>query len=327
MLLLLCTLLSCSSPNECDYWDPRDTVNRRDFDLMEHASDVVVGRIEELRTTGRARPACRQASLLLEPALMKVAVENVLAGGLNPSIIEVHYFQLSPANSNGYSGPPLFQPRKGERRVFFLDRSSSGLRLAGDVYDYTIRNEAGYHLTLNTVAANRWEVLAKTLLTLGDGYNESAMASFIPRYSRLIDHFDSRLLTAELLRGLVQSAPAPIRIAACLHLAAEYPGQYGCLEKLLSADLLSGVERERVAAALQLQKKHNENLLTLLARDPLSALSDGAPLDNVVRLKDEFLMLAQDPDSEIAHLACSALIRFWNEQPSQCNPGSRGSIE
>jgi hypothetical protein len=253
---------------------------------------------------------------------MDFGVENVLAGDLRPGLIEVLYFGFSSANSSGYSGPPLFRPSTGERRVLFLSRSANRLRLVGDVYDYTIRMASGDHSGLAMDGLERWDFMARLLLTLGAGYEEDAMVSNLPYYARLIDRFESRLIAANYLVRLSVASPTHVRVAACLHLAAEYPGQYGCLSRLLLDRQVPDELRRKLQAALEFRLKKNAILRSALKRNPLTALTSSPFPDSLNRVREEFLLLSDDPDGGIAGLACSALARFFPGERPRCRPPS-----
>lgn len=318
-LAALVILVACSGVgHQCDYWDPRDATGRRDFELMLQADIVIVGTVESVAALELGRKACRQQDLLLDLFRMRVAVENVLVGHVPNASMDVLFFGFSMKNQNGYSGPVLFRPVPGERRVLFLSQSRT-LRVVGDVYDYTIRVASGKHNIPRDDGRTPWERLGEVLLTLGTEYNPAALCAAIPRYARIMDRLSSRPYTAALLNALTKSENLQIAKEACIELSKSYYGQYGCLYDLMKDYRLTANERRAAEAALASERMASTALRIELARDPLGALRRAPFSDSLSTLKGEFGLLSADPDEKTARIACDILDTVFRMKPETCS--------
>jgi hypothetical protein len=71
--------------------------------------------------------------------------------------------------------------------------------------------------------------------SLGSGYDTRSMRAGFPILCPISDQMSSRANTVRLLKQIVHSGDKELASAACLYLAKEYSGQYGCLAELISS--------------------------------------------------------------------------------------------
>jgi hypothetical protein len=319
LAVITCLLLvGCNSRLAlCDYWDPRDLIERHDYETMRLSPIIVVGKVTSVETVRKGYRASRQPNLFLDLMKVKIDVENILRGeGLGSNLV-FYFFAYSPRNG-GYSGPPRYEVGAGNRRIFFLTRDLGVLRSSGDVLDYTLHVASGSHRGLG-LSSDLGESISEILLGLGNEFDPDAMARSILRSAPSADRFSSRLNTVALLERLVSDRRAPrIGAEACFELAEFYYGHYGCLLRVQIDVTLPGEERQRATEMLTAQTQTNASLERMLQEYPLMAFSKAPFPDSLYDICQELRMLTSDPEPTIRSLACAALRKNYPEPQREC---------
>ena len=90
---------------------------------------VIVGTINEDLPVNRPVRSHWNPEVLLQLHRLRIHVENVLRGNVEPATVLVYYFQIA----SSYEGnPPLGTWRGGKRNVFYIRPDAGVLRLACD---------------------------------------------------------------------------------------------------------------------------------------------------------------------------------------------------
>lgn len=149
----------------------------------------------------------------LELRRLKVQVENVLKGNLQPGPAEVYYFALPP-DSDEPRPLGLWQP--GDRRIFYLRQEAGLLHTACDGRDdCTIPFETGKHNGYRPDPNRPVDyAIAELLLTEGSGVSDEQFAASIERKvpARPVNYVIDRL------ENLARKSPGRIHQAACKQL-------------------------------------------------------------------------------------------------------------
>ena len=325
--LVLLVAGGCGRPVQIDYYNfdfPKPLTHR---ELISHSTAIVVGTVTSVKVTRKAVPARKQPKLLLDQTRVEIAVENALLGEV-PQQLTFEFFAYSPQNG-GYSGPPLFRVRSGERRIFFLTRDSGEFRSTGDVRDYTLKVWSGRHKKLSPVKDMADAMLdpasteaignaiSEVLLGLGDTYNPQAMTAELKILEETSDELAGPARTAARLALLVANE-SDLRLAAtaCLELSERYAGQSGCLSRFEKNELVPEDLRRKATEMHTTRQVWDERLKRRLRAFPLIAF-DG---DSIFQLRQELRLLLDSPDPELKQLACETLLRSFAETQPRCPP-------
>lgn len=171
---------------------------------------IVVGVVQQVRTTGPTMPASDVPEALLDPIEVEIRPEIILRGELKESI-KVYGFRFSSKNVRALGQKP-FDPKPNERRLFFLRKESSYVRFWHDVLDYTIRVRSGSHPKFN--AASFPEIgsaIAWILLTPDQGYDSEAFALHLSEYVYYAGVFGAGREASTILNRLRASSDTIIR--------------------------------------------------------------------------------------------------------------------
>ena len=308
----------------CDQYDPRERIERHDYEIMMRSPVVVVGVVKSVDTVKSGISARKQPTLLLDRTRVTFQAENILRGSgvTRNTLVSFDVFTYSRQNG-GYSGPPLYQVAPGNRCLFFLTRDGEILRSSGDVLDYTLRLRSGRHSQLIfDHPADVGDTIAQLLLGLGTDYDSEGMARNLRFMASISDHLATRVRTVNLLERLTDKGGVPSDIvnSACLVLAEGYYGHYACLNQIRDSPSFSVEVRKNAADLLA---KHTAEMTILkqwLATYPLQAFSKAPFPDSLARTRQELELLLTCPDTVVRHLACSALRRNYPDpEPAKCN--------
>jgi hypothetical protein len=174
---------------------------------------IVIGRIEGFRTVGVSRPAHEDDHILLEPMEVAIQVEHVLKGA--PSGDRLNFFFYAYASNNRRDfGIRKFTPIPGQRRIFFLSRLGNGYRAVGDIVNYNILIESGYHSPTLCKDESVGCCIAKLLLTPGKGYDPINFRMQLAGEVSSASVFCSRTYSLGLVQELTQSVDPQIGRAA-----------------------------------------------------------------------------------------------------------------
>ena len=133
-------------------------------------------------------------------------------------------------------------------------------------------------------------------------------------------HLAGRQRSAELLKRLVANEQEPdIATKACLVLSEQYYGQYGCLARLESNSAVPPKLHAELAKMKSARARiRNVRLKQRLKAHPMLAFEMSPFSDSITGVRQELLMLVDDPDPELKHLACAILGQNYAKSPETC---------
>ncbi len=122
-----------------------------------------------------------------------------------------------------------------------------------------------------------------------------------------------------VLHALVAKKNEPeIAVRACLLLAEQYYGQYGCLDEFREHAALPADIRKSVVEMQFKRLQWNKRLKERLQASPLFAFQMATFPDSILGVEEELKMLLDDPDPQLQQLACSALKKHYPDSHAQC---------
>lgn len=181
---------------------------------------VVVGRISDIKTRGNPRRSVGDPKILVQMNESLLEIEGVLKASVPASRLRFYYFTYSRRNER-YLGVRGYEPVKGERRILFLTAVNGGYRLIGDVLDYTIRIDSGYHQIGPCDARVLGRCVAELLLTPGLGYDPLLFADRLAGILSLAKMFWPDAGVLELLAALAKNQDFRIAREASALLSTE----------------------------------------------------------------------------------------------------------
>jgi hypothetical protein len=173
---------------------------------------VVVGSVTAVQEIGRARGATQDRELLIQLTLISLNVETVIRGDIPSGKFDFHYYTFS--NQNRIDLARRFEPRVGDRRVFFIQAFNGGHRSVGDVTDYTIAVKSGFHSRDFCLGEPLGNCISRILLTPGKVYDSEAYALNLRKATSTAELIGSGELAFQLLQQLSKSTDPKVAAAA-----------------------------------------------------------------------------------------------------------------
>lgn len=325
-------LAACARPVPVDYYD-FDLQKPLDLDqLVFRSSAIVVGTVRSVRHGREGVPARRVPGLLLDEVFADIEVENAILGEVKEQQLRLGYFTYSAKNKGGYSGPALLRVERGQRRLLFLTVDSGQYRSVADLRnEYSIRVWSGLHRNCckpvdrddyGARIAPQGQIgdsISQILLELGNNYDREGVMQSLEMQAYTASRLAGRKRSAELLKRLVANEGEPgIAAKACIVLSEQYYGQYGCLAQLESNAAVPPKLHEQLKKMRIARVDWNASLKQRLKNYPMLAFEMSPFSDSITGVRQELLMLVDDPDPELKKLACGILRQNYPKPPETC---------
>jgi hypothetical protein len=323
---------ACARPVQVDYYD-FDLQKPLDIDqLVFRSSAIVVGNVKSVMTGREGVPARKVPELLLDEVFADIDIENVVLGDVKQRHLQFSYFTFSLKNKGGYSGPALLRIEPGQRRIFFLTIDSGQYRSVADLRnDYSIRVWSGFHMncckpivpsdyfTRRSPREQIGDSISDILLQLGENYDREGLIQWLDIQAYTASRLADRQRSAALLNELAADEHEPgIAAKACLVLSEQYYGQYGCLIRLEANAAVPSNLHLALAKMKIARVDWNARLKQRLRSYPMFAFEMSPFSDSIKGVRQELLMLVDDPDPELKTLACAILRQNYPKPPETC---------
>lgn len=232
--LLLAVLLACAACNRTSRPQPTSATSdslvysSEDDDAgvrwwcSFHAPIVLAGRIESVHYSDE-RKSGGPYDLPYSMVHLSVRVGDVLKGAVTTPIISIDGFVLRTGGFEPRKGnPPIPRFDTGQERIFFLREHEGTLRLARDMYDYTLRLYGGIQADPDDSALDARKRAAALLLRPPSSDNATRWAGNFNTLLAQAHSISSRDFVLELVadRGLTKGVPSAIRATAVNELQA-----------------------------------------------------------------------------------------------------------
>ena len=287
-------------------------------DMIRDAPIIIIGKIVSEHWIG---PIMNRHWQRME---VKVAVESVIRGDVNDSIVTFYFnfFAFAVIRSNGNN---LYVDG---RYVLFLMHDRGVLRAVVDERQSSIAVPSGRHrdlpLTSNRPLAER---IGALLLTPGEGINPSSFSTGLlgaEHYARL--HLGP-WRTVKMLRALLASPYRAVRVGACEEITLSYPNQDACWNTIDVGDGSDFRWHFGIIPPMGSRRTHRLHLMYTqdaneLWEDRTSQITRG--WYTKAQLLDELRLLTTDNDQRIRKRFCEFLSeKFPGETDSGCNNADR----
>lgn len=196
----------------------------RDETQMQLVSDIVVGTIVHTVRVGSPRSSKWRPQWHTQLWETMVDVENVLKGAVKTGKLPIYYYVFA----DSYSGGPLLGSwRPGERRLFFLQRDGSVVRMVCDNYRHcTLPVFTGMHQRYKNLHSNLYEEIPHFLVQRGDRCSDADVVRALDQLANLpfAGPPSSPYTLREVKETLIREN-RPVRREAC-NLLKEYGQDY-----------------------------------------------------------------------------------------------------
>ncbi|HEY2013796.1 MAG TPA: hypothetical protein VGH38_09865 [Bryobacteraceae bacterium] len=161
--------------------------------------------------------------------------------------------------------------------------------------------------------------ISEILLHLGENYHREGMIEWLGIQAYPASRLAGRQKSAALLKQLaVDEHESGIAAKACLVLSEQYYGQYGCLARL-EADATVPMSLHAEVAKMKIARVDwNARPKKQLRSYPMFAFEMSPFSDRIKGVRQELLMLVDDPDPELKTLACGILWHEYLKSPEAC---------
>lgn len=214
--IVLLSLIGCeSASNVPDLFEPSEY--RKPFRVRlqseANAPMIVLGRVGRARPIGAPKHSLRDPRVVVQLTKITLRVEQVLKGTVGTDQLDFYYYTFSRENGRDL-GIPRYLPVIGERRIYFLQAFQKGYRSVGDVADYTLPVESGYHDQDFCRGKSVGCCVAEILLVPGQGYDSEAFSRQIAVAQYAASVLCSRAVALKLVQQLQQHLDERISRAA-----------------------------------------------------------------------------------------------------------------